>query len=144
MTRPFLLPALACVLAAATAAQTAAGAESETQVASAAAPPQTAPRHDYPTAARVEYVHECMVANGGEIALLYKCSCVIDRIAESLSYDEFVEASSFARYSTFAGERGGVFRDSDEARKKARTFTDLETAAQRACGIESVADSSKR
>ncbi|MFO7278270.1 MAG: hypothetical protein DIU56_014660 [Pseudomonadota bacterium] len=144
MARPFLFQARVCVLAAAMAVQSAAAAESETQVASAAPPPKTAPRHDYPTVARVEYVHECMVENGGEIALLYKCSCVIDRIAESLSYDEFVEAQSFARYSTLAGERGGVFRDTDEARKKARTFTDLEAAAQRSCGIESAAGGTKR
>src|SRR5215510_13481506 len=101
-------------------------------VAAAGDPPAN---HDYPTIARVEYVQECVARNGGEYAYLYKCSCVIDRIAEQLDYDQFVETSTFARYSTLPGEGGGIFRDTDDARKKARLFRDTETAAYKACGI---------
>ena len=43
-----------------------------------------APAHDYPTAARVEYVQECMSRNGGSLATLYQCSCVIDQMAALL------------------------------------------------------------
>src|ERR1700748_121886 len=60
--------------------------------------------NDYPTAARVEFVQDCMGRGGGNLADLYKCSCVIDRLAEHLSYDEFVEAATFAHYSTLPGE----------------------------------------
>lgn len=91
--------------------------------------------HDYPTSDRVEYVQECMMKNGGELASLYKCSCVIDRIATDLSYDDFVEWGTYARNASLAGERGGVFRDSDEARDKAKRFRTIESGAQRACGI---------
>lgn len=92
--------------------------------------------HDYPTFARVEYVQECMLRNGGQLAYLYKCSCAIDRIAKDLSYDEFVEWGTFARNSSLAGERGGIFRDSDQAREKTKQYRALEADAFRACGLQ--------
>lgn len=91
--------------------------------------------HDYPTSARVEYVQECMLKNGGQLAYLYKCSCTIDSIAKDLSYDEFVEWGTFARNASLAGERSGVFRDSEEAREKTKRYRALEADAQRACGL---------
>src|SRR5688572_27294858 len=54
--------------------------------------------NDYPTYARVEYVNDCVVRSG-KLASLYQCSCAIDRIAQRLSYESFVEASTFAKYS---------------------------------------------
>ena len=99
-------------------------------------PPQEArPGHDYPTSARVEYVQECMLKNGGTLAALYKCSCSIDRIAVELTYDDFVEWGTFARNASLAGERGGVFRDSDEARADAKGYRAIEAAAWRGCGL---------
>jgi len=92
--------------------------------------------HDYPTFARVEYVQECMLRNGGELAYLYKCSCAIDRIAKDLSYDEFVEWGTFARNASLAGERGGVFRDSDQAKEKTKQYRALEAEAYRACSLQ--------
>src|SRR6266700_3820007 len=65
----------------------------------------------YPTVDRVEYVLECMQKIGGKQEFLYKCSCVIDEIAQKYAYDDFVEASTAARYQSLGGERGGVFRD---------------------------------
>jgi hypothetical protein len=94
-----------------------------------------APAHDYPTIARVEYVNDCIGKNGGKLAALYQCSCAIDRIANALTYDDFVEASTFAKYATLPGQGGGIFRDSDQARKLAKSFRDLETDSWRACGI---------
>lgn len=100
-------------------------------------PPQDDPvRHDYPTAARVEYVQECMLKNGGELSYLYKCSCAIDRIASELSYDEFVEWGTFARNASLAGERGGIFRDSDQARENAKKYRAVESEAHEACGLQ--------
>ncbi len=100
-----------------------------------APPPDDRAGHDYPTSARVEYVQECMVRHGGELAYLYKCSCVIDRIANELAYDDFVEWGTFARNAALAGERGGVFRDSDEAREDARRYRTVEAEAYKACGL---------
>lgn len=93
------------------------------------------PAHNYPTIARVEYVNECIGKNGGKLAALYQCACVIDRIANALPYDDFVEASTFAKYATLPGEGGGIFRDSDQARKLAKSFRELESDASRGCGL---------
>jgi hypothetical protein len=102
----------------------------------AAAPARgDAPAHDYPTIARVEYVNECVGKNGGKLAALYQCSCAIDRIANALPYDDFIEASTFAKYATLPGEGGGIFRDSDHARKLAKSFRDVESDALRGCGL---------
>jgi hypothetical protein len=95
----------------------------------------TAPAHDYPTVARVEYVNDCIGKNGGKLAALYQCSCAIDRIANALAYDDFVEASTYAKYATLPGQGGGIFRDSEHARQLAKSFRDLEANSLRACGM---------
>ena len=93
------------------------------------------PSHDYPTHARVEFVQECIAAHGGKFSNLHPCSCVIDRIANVLSYDDFVEAATFSKYSGLPGERGGLFRDSDHAREMAKLYRDTEADAFRSCGL---------
>ena len=94
------------------------------------------PAHDYPTQARVEYVNECIANQRDSLANVYQCSCVIDRIAETLTYDEFVESITFARYAGLPGEGGAIFRDSDDARKKARRYKELEQEAFTSCGLK--------
>jgi hypothetical protein len=101
-----------------------------------AAPARGAPpTHDYPTHARVEYVHECIEKHGGKLSHVYQCSCAIDRIADVLTYDEFVEASTFAKYSGLPGEGGGIFRDSDAAKAQAKRYRELEKKAFGDCGL---------
>jgi hypothetical protein len=94
------------------------------------------PVNNYPTAARVEYVNECIANQRDSLANVYQCSCVIDRIAETLTYDEFVESITFARYAGLPGEGGAIFRDSDDARKKARRYKELEQEAFTSCGLK--------
>jgi len=91
--------------------------------------------NDYPTSARVEFVQDCMGRHGGKLEDLYKCSCVIDRLAQKLTYDEYVEASTFAHYSTLPGEGGGIFRDPDTAKQKAKLYRTLEADSFKACGL---------
>lgn len=91
--------------------------------------------HDYPTAVRVEYVQECIEKKGGLIANVYKCSCVIDAIAKKLSYDEFVEDQTYAKYASLPGEGGGIFRDPPEAKEKAKLFRELENSSYKSCGL---------
>jgi hypothetical protein len=93
------------------------------------------PVHDYPTVARVEFVQDCIAAHGGKLENLYQCSCAIDRIANSLSYDEFVEASTYAKYSSLPGEGGGIFRDSDTAKQMAKRYREIQAEAYRSCGL---------
>jgi len=93
------------------------------------------PLHDYPTQARVEYVNECIANHSDSLANVYQCSCAIDRIANQLSYDDFVEAITFARYAGLPGEGGGLFRDSDQAKTLAKMYRQLEADAFQACGL---------
>jgi hypothetical protein len=95
------------------------------------------PVHDYPTVARVEFVQECIARHGGKLENLYQCSCAIDRIANALSYDDFVEASTYAKYASLPGEGGGIFRDSDAAKQMAKRYRETEAEAYRSCGLGS-------
>jgi hypothetical protein len=90
--------------------------------------------NDFPTQARVEYVLRCMAANGGQsYDTLYPCVCTIDRIAQEIAYEEFVEAESFALLRATAGERGGVFRDPERARMLAKKYMELTEKAEKSC-----------
>jgi hypothetical protein len=74
---------------------------------------------------------------------LYKCSCVIDRMARHLSYDEFVVAATFAHYSTLGGEGGGIFRDPERAKERAKVYRTLESESYKACGLKPPAGSAR-
>jgi hypothetical protein len=89
----------------------------------------------YPTVDRVEFVLECMQKNGGKQEFLYKCSCVIDGIAEKLSYDDFVEAATAARHQSLGGERGGVFRDPPKTREMAQRYVKIQGEAMKRCDV---------
>ena len=91
--------------------------------------------YDYPTADRVQFVLECMYRNGGSSVYVYKCSCVIDAVAQKFSYDDWVNASTIARYQTMPGEGMGLFRDSPEERAAAKRYRDAEADARKLCGV---------
>lgn len=90
--------------------------------------------YNYPTTGRVEYVLTCMDENGHDFANVYKCSCVIDKIAAVIPYDEFVDESTFAKYAALGGEGGAEFR-TDTARHQTKSFKTLQADAYRACGL---------
>jgi hypothetical protein len=78
--------------------------------------PGVALANDFPTQARVEFVLGCMEEQGGQsYDTLYKCVCLVDAIAAEMSHDEFEQAQVFSQLRSTAGERGGVFRDPDQA-----------------------------
>lgn len=86
--------------------------------------------NDFPTDARVQFVFECMHDHGGSsYANLYHCSCTIDRIADAMPYQTYVEADTYERGRHAAGERGGILREGDIATHM-RTL--LETAEKNA------------
>ncbi len=89
----------------------------------------------YPTVDRVEFVLECMQKHAGKQEFLYKCSCVIDDIARNLGYDDFVEASTAARYQSLGGEGGGVFRDPPETRAMAKRYLQIQSEAMKRCDV---------
>lgn len=91
---------------------------------------------DFPTSGRVEYVLECMQQHGGKHEYLYKCSCVVDRLAKNLAYDDFVAMSVALRNQGLSGERGGLFRDAASMKDMATRFRDLESGARQACSVK--------
>ncbi|MDX1606011.1 MAG: hypothetical protein R3202_07435 [Candidatus Competibacterales bacterium] len=71
---------------------------------------------DFPTLARVEYVIGCMNQRGGEnYDILYGCVCAIDTIRSRFTYDEYSEAATYRMLQSTPGERGGMFRDPEQA-----------------------------
>ena len=73
--------------------------------------------NDFPTQTRVEFVLGCMSEQGGQsYDTLYKCVCLVDAIAAEMTHDEYAQAQVFSQLRSTAGERGGVFRDPDQAR----------------------------
>lgn len=99
-------------------------------------PSPTANANDFPTQARVEYVLRCMDSNGGQkYETLYSCICIIDKIADKIAYDEFVEAEVFAQLRRTPGERGGLFRDPDRASLLVRKINSLTEAAEKSCFV---------
>jgi hypothetical protein len=98
--------------------------------------PVIAQAHDYPTSGRVEYVLECMQKHDGKYEFLYKCSCVIDRIAEAIPYEDYVSMSTALRDQSLAGERGGAFRDPPSVRDMADRYKTLQANANQACHVQ--------
>ncbi len=91
--------------------------------------------NDFPTLERVRFVQECMaLENSAKYETLYACSCTLDKMAQEMDYDEFVEADSYMRMRNMRGERGGLFRDSDDrARTVRKRFHDVKTRAEASC-----------
>lgn len=92
--------------------------------------------NDFPTQARVEFVLGCMSERGGlSYDTLYPCVCLIDRIAETMSYDEFAEAQVFAQLRSTPGERGGVFRDPDQAETLTAKLESAQEEGESSCFV---------
>ena len=96
--------------------------------------------HDYPTAARVEYVQACMRDHPGSYyEMLNKCSCVLDRLASDIPFDDFVTMSTATNANSIGGERGNTIRDTEPLQKQIREFRKLQAAAREGCFIRSQA-----
>lgn len=89
--------------------------------------------HNYPTQTRIEFVLECIQTHGGAHEYIYKCSCLMDEITQKLTHDEFVDMSSIARYSQLGGEKGGVFRDSDDMKDARKKYLGIVKAGEKSC-----------
>jgi hypothetical protein len=98
---------------------------------------QAAFANDFPTRARVEYVLDCMrESKAPQQESMYKCSCAIDRIADKVDYNTWVDLSTVANGMTIAGERGGVMRDLKDGRKIIASFRELQEGAKKSCFIQ--------
>jgi hypothetical protein len=94
--------------------------------------------HDYPTVERVQYVEACIRDHSDRQRqeMIYKCSCAIDAIAQQMSYEQFVEASTALYAGQVAGERGAAVRESSSGKELASAFREAVKNAFRQCMIE--------
>jgi hypothetical protein len=76
--------------------------------------------NDYPSEAIAEYVYACMKVNGETRPILAECACSIDVVASLLTYDHYVEASTFLGMMQLQGEGGEIFRNSPASNASVR------------------------
>jgi hypothetical protein len=92
--------------------------------------------HDYPTVDRVLYVQSCLRDHPGPaFEMIHKCSCTIDRLADKLTYDRYVELSTEYNATTIGGERGAVIRENEGAQKEIRSYRAMQNEAKKSCFI---------
>ncbi len=85
----------------------------------AGAQQQRHPAHDYPTAARADYVIGCLASNGFKREALDRCACGIDVIADMLPYDDYERADTILRMQQGGlGGREAMFRDTPVAKEE--------------------------
>ena len=66
--------------------------------------------NDFPTEARAEYIFACMHSNEISPTFLQKCSCGVDKIANRLSYDEYLKAETIIRIQLENNPRAEAYR----------------------------------
>jgi len=64
----------------------------------------------YPTQTKVEFVLQCMEANGKSPENLQRCSCGIDVIASMLPYDTYESAETGLQMTNVPGNRAAAMR----------------------------------
>jgi len=98
--------------------------------------PAAARAHDYPTVDRVVYVQTCMRDHPGpHYEMVNKCSCVIDRIAQDIPFDDYVTMSTATNANSIGGERGSYIRDVDALQQQIRKFRTLQAQAMKSCMV---------
>jgi len=77
------------------------------------------PVHDYPTAARADYVIGCLGSSGFKRENLERCACGIDTIADVMPYEDYEQANTVLGLQQGGlGDRGSIFRDTPIAKER--------------------------
>lgn len=102
--------------------------------AGAAAAQERHPAHDYPTAARADYVIGCLAGSGFKRELLDRCSCSIDTIADQMTYEDYDQASTvLSMQQGGLGGRGALFRDTPIAKQRLEELRRAQAEASLRC-----------
>lgn len=103
-------------------------------LAAAAAPAASA--NDFPTVDRVLYVQECLREHPGpNFEMVNKCSCALDRVAEQVRYDAYVEMTTVVKAISIGGERGSELRDNETVKPQLSRWREVQSKAKSACFI---------
>ena len=89
--------------------------------------------NDFPTFARAEYVYICMSTNGENEYVLRQCSCVIDEIAGSMTYNEYVMAETAVRMRQVQGEKAAQFSEVEIYKQAVTRLREAQAEAEIAC-----------
>ncbi|MBV8916073.1 MAG: hypothetical protein JOZ05_23930 [Acetobacteraceae bacterium] len=92
------------------------------------------PAHDYPTAARADYVIGCLAGSGFKRELLERCACAVDVIADMMPYEDYEAAETILSLQQGGlGERGALFRDTPVAKEKTEELRRAQAEASLQC-----------
>lgn len=92
--------------------------------------------NDFTTVTRVQYVQDCIASNQGKMNIYEatsKCSCVIDKLAESFTQVEFEDANTGFQYRNLPGDKGGMFRDDTDVVDGISDFIKAHAEAYKSC-----------
>lgn len=105
--------------------------------ASLAVLPTVAMSHDYSTPTRVHYVMDCLTANPSMNVYegVYKCSCVVDELAEQFTETEFEDVDTAFMYQNLPADRGATFRDNKLINKEMKFFQKAQIEAYKSCRL---------
>jgi hypothetical protein len=99
--------------------------------------PSVTMANDFTTAARVQFVLECM--DGNPKMNVYegvnKCSCVADELAKHFTQREFEEANTGFQFRNLPADRGAMFRDDDAVTSGIKSFKHIYADAYKTCRI---------
>ena len=90
--------------------------------------------NDYPTRDRVEYVLNCLQELGrNSMDDLQTCSCRLDSVASSMSFESYGWAVTYNRNKRMTGEKGSVFRDNKAGQRLSKDLAANEETAKGQC-----------
>ncbi len=90
----------------------------------------------YPTVDRVLYVQECMRSHPGpHYEMVNKCACALDRLAQEVPFNDYVDMSTAANASSIGGERGAYIRETESLQVGVRRYRALQAKVKKACFV---------
>lgn len=89
----------------------------------------------YPTEALADYVFACMASNGQTQDALQRCACSIDRIAEKVDYNSYIQAETVLRMQQVQGgdDRITMFRQAPWAQGAVDKLRQAQLEAETRC-----------
>ncbi|MFB3100600.1 MAG: hypothetical protein ACE1ZM_04060 [Gammaproteobacteria bacterium] len=96
--------------------------------------PSVVVANDFPTRDRVEYVLHCLQELGrNSMDDLQTCSCRLDLVASSMSFETYGYAVTYNRNKRMTGEKGAVFRDNKAGKRFSKDLTAYEETSKSQC-----------
>lgn len=94
----------------------------------------SAEENQFPTAATVLFVLNCMSGLGGvRDENMYTCVCRHDAMQDTISYSDYEEAVTYERNRAMPGKKGGFFRDNARGKKMYEKLLEARTAVDTRC-----------